>query len=73
MKFKAIELLLVLSHLLSVCCHVGVTTVRLPHDLVDDELRVTTNVKPLDPELGGNAEVVDEGLVLHQIVGHTEV
>jgi hypothetical protein len=26
-----------------------------PHDLVDDELRFTMNVKPLDPELGFDA------------------
>jgi hypothetical protein len=38
MKLEAIELLLQLPDLLSVCRHMGVTSVRLPHDLVDDEL-----------------------------------
>jgi hypothetical protein len=32
----------------------GVTIIRLPYDLVDDEIRVTMDVKPLDPELGGD-------------------
>jgi hypothetical protein len=63
-KFKAIELLLMFSNLLTVCLHVGVMTVRLPHDLVDDELRVTTDVKPLDPKLDGDAQAVDEGLIV---------
>jgi hypothetical protein len=38
--------------------------VRLPDDLVDDELRVTTDVKPLDPKLDGDAQAVDEGLIV---------
>jgi hypothetical protein len=63
-KFKAIELLFMLSNLLTVCCHVGVMIVRLPDDLVDDELRVTTDVKPLDPKLDGDAQAVDEGLIV---------
>jgi hypothetical protein len=39
-----------------------------PHDLVDEELRVTVDVKPLDPDLGGDAKAMDEGLILHHIV-----
>jgi hypothetical protein len=73
MKFETIELLQKLSNLLLVCRHAGVTAVRLPHDLVDDELRVTTNVKPLDLELSGNAYAIDEGLILRHNVGYTEV
>jgi hypothetical protein len=41
--------------------------------LVDDELRVTTNIKSLNPKLGGDAHVVDECLVFCHIVGCTEV
>jgi hypothetical protein len=73
MKFKTIKLFLELSVFLSVCHHAGVAVVRLPHDLVDDELRVTADVKSLDPELNSDAQAVDEGLVLHNIVGHMEV
>jgi hypothetical protein len=37
MKLKTIELLQ-FPNRLSECCHVGVMTVRLPHDLFDNEL-----------------------------------
>jgi hypothetical protein len=46
---------------------VGVATISLPHDLVDDELRVTTDVKLLNNELGGDALAVDGCLVFHHI------
>jgi hypothetical protein len=72
MKFETIDIL-DLSDLLSVCHHAGVTTVRLPHDLVDDDLSVIPDVKPLDPELGGDAQAIDKGLELHHIIGHGEV
>jgi hypothetical protein len=58
---------------MSVCRHAGVMAVRLPHDLVDDELRVTVDVKPLNPKLGSDARVIDECLIFHHIVGRTEV
>jgi hypothetical protein len=73
MKFKSIELLFKLSYLLMVCCHAGVMTIRLPHDLVDDELGVATDVKPLDPELDGDVEAVDKGLVPRHIVCGMEI
>jgi hypothetical protein len=50
LKFKTIELLLKLSYLLAVCHHAEVVAIRLHHDLVDDELRVIMDVKPLDPQ-----------------------
>jgi hypothetical protein len=55
MKLEAIEILLHFPNLLSLCRHAGVTTVQLPHDLVDNGLRVTAVVKSLNPELGGDA------------------
>jgi hypothetical protein len=61
------------SNLLSKCRHAGVTVVSLSYDMVDDELRVIADLKPLDPMLGGNAQGVDESLVLRHIVGHAEV
>jgi hypothetical protein len=73
MKLETIELLLQLPNLLSVCHNVGVTAVRLPHDFVYNELRVTTNVKPLNPELSGDVQVVDECLVFRHIIGREEV
>jgi hypothetical protein len=68
MKFETIKLHLKISYILIVCCHAGDMAVQLPHDLVDDELRVTVDVKLLDPELGSDAEAVDEGLILCHIV-----
>jgi hypothetical protein len=52
---------------------VGVTAIRLLHDLVDDELRVTSDVEPLDPKLGGNVQAVDEVIIFRHIVYCTEV
>jgi hypothetical protein len=73
LEFKAVEFLLKLSYLLAICCHARVTTIRLPYDLVDGELRVTVDVKPLNPKLGGNAQAIDEGLISYYIVCHTEM
>jgi hypothetical protein len=73
MKFKTTELLLKLSYLLVVCCHVGIAVVRFPHDLVDDKLGIAVDVKSLDHKLGSNAWTVDEGLVFCYIVCHAEM
>jgi hypothetical protein len=44
-----------------------------PYDMVDDELIVTTDVEPLDPELNGNVQTNNEGFILRQIVCCTEM
>jgi hypothetical protein len=62
-----------LSYLLLVCNHVGVITVQLSHDMIDDELRVSVDLKPLNPMFGGNAHALDQCLLLHQIAGGAEV
>jgi hypothetical protein len=74
MEFKAVELLLELPNLLAVCHHAGAMAIQLPHDPVDDELRVFVDVvEPLDPELGGDAQAFDESLIFRHIVGCTEM
>jgi hypothetical protein len=73
MKFETIEILLELSYLLTICHHARVTAVWLSNDLVDDKLWVTTDVKPLDPKLSGDAQVVDDGLILHHIVCYAKM
>jgi hypothetical protein len=73
MKLKTIKLLLQLSNILSACHRARVMAVRLPHYLVDDEFRITTDVKSLDPKLDGNAHAIDECLVFCHIIGHEEV
>jgi hypothetical protein len=55
MKLETIKFFLQLSYLLPVCHHMGVTTVQLSHYLIDDKLRVSVDVKPLNPEFGGDA------------------
>jgi hypothetical protein len=55
MELKTVELFLQPPNLHSICHHARVAVVRLFHDLVDDELRVTTDVKPLNPKLDGDA------------------
>ena len=46
---------------------------RLLHDLVDDQLGVTSNIEVADTELVGNAQTVDEYLVFGHIVGGGEM
>jgi hypothetical protein len=55
MKFKTVELLLELPYLSVVGRHAGVVAIRLPHGLIDNELRVTADVELMDPELGSDA------------------
>jgi hypothetical protein len=72
-EHETIDLLLSLPNVLPVFCHAGVMAIRLSHDLVDDELRVTTDVKPLNPKLDGDMQAVDECLVFCYNVGLAEV
>jgi hypothetical protein len=41
--------------------------------LVDDELRVTADVKRMYPKFGGHAQPIDECLIFCYIVGRMEV
>jgi hypothetical protein len=70
MEFEVIKFLLELSYLLAVCRHARVAAIQLSHDLVDDELGVVMDVKPLDPEIDGDAQIVDEGLIFCHVVCH---
>jgi hypothetical protein len=47
-KLKAMELVLKASYLLTVGLHLGIMVARALHDLVNHELRVTSNVEVLD-------------------------
>jgi hypothetical protein len=48
-------------------------TARLSHYLIDDELKVPVNVKPLNPKFGGDAHTVYQGLILDHVIGGTKV
>jgi hypothetical protein len=41
--------------------------------LIDDKLGVPTDVNPLNLKFGGNAQDIDQGLVLRHIIGSVEV
>ena len=54
-KFEAVEFVLQPSDFLVVCSHLGIVIARLLHDLVDDQLGVTPDVKASDAQLDGDA------------------
>ena len=54
-KFEAVELVLQPSDFLAVRSHLGVVAAGLLHDLVDDQLGVTSDVEALDAQLDGDA------------------
>jgi hypothetical protein len=48
-ELEPVELVFQAPNLVAVSLHLRVTTVRVLHDLVDDELRVTASVEASDP------------------------
>jgi hypothetical protein len=48
-ELKAVKLVFKAPYLLIVGLHLGITATRALHDLVDHELRVTSNVELSDP------------------------
>jgi hypothetical protein len=59
MELKTIEFLLQPSYFLPVGCHADVMTIRLSLYLIDNELGVSTNVKSLNSEFGGDVQTVN--------------
>ena len=68
MQFDPSKFVLDLAHLLAICCHERAFAGGLLHDLVDDQLRVTVDIQPCSTELDGDAQSIDEGLILRGIV-----
>ena len=54
-ELEAVELVLQPVNFLIVCSHLGFVAVRLLHDLVDDQLGISSNVEASDAYLDGNA------------------
>ena len=54
-EFEAVEFVLQPLDLLAVRSHLGVVAARLLHDLVDDQLGVTLDVKASDAQLDGDS------------------
>jgi hypothetical protein len=48
-ELKSVKLVFKLPYLLTVGLHLGITTARALHDLVDYELKVTSNIEVSDP------------------------
>jgi hypothetical protein len=53
-ELEVIKFLLQLPNLLPVCSHSGAMTVQHSHDLIDNKLRVPTDVKPLNCKFSSN-------------------
>jgi len=67
-KFEAVELFLQAPDCFAIRVHLGIVTARLFHDMVNDESRVASDVKPFDPKLDRDMETIDKGLVLRRVV-----
>jgi hypothetical protein len=72
-ELEPVELVLQALNLIAVGFHLWVAAVGVLHDMVDDELRATASVEASDPELDGDAQPVDQSLVLGHIVGRREM
>ena len=54
MQLDSLEFVLELAHLLVVCCHEGAFAGGLLHDLIDNKLRVATNVESCSTKFDGD-------------------
>jgi hypothetical protein len=68
-----VEFVLKAPYLVAVGFHLRVVAVRVLHDLIDHELGITTNIEVSDPEFDGDAQPVNESLVLSYIVGGSKM
>jgi len=68
-ELEPVELVFELADCVAVRCHLGVMAAPLLHDLIDDQLGVTLDVKSSDAQLDGDTEPIDESLVFSDIVG----
>ena len=68
MDLDAPKLVLQFAHLLAVCHHKGMPTTGFFHHLVDNQLRVASNVEAACAKLNSDTEAVDETFVLGGIV-----
>jgi hypothetical protein len=72
-KFEAIELVLQPMDFLVIRGHLGVVVALVFHNLVDDELRVTSDIQTSDAQLDGDAQAINKHLILRHIVRSREV
>jgi len=67
-KLEGVELFLQASDRFTVRVHLGIMAARLFHDLVNDESRIASDLKPFNPKLDRDVETIDKRLVLCCIV-----
>ena len=72
-EVKVVELVHKLQYLDAVCFHLWVVAARGFHNLVNDELQVILNIVVSYPELNGEAQTIDEGLIFCNIVRGNKV
>jgi hypothetical protein len=72
-ELEAVEFVLKAPHLLAVGFHLRMVAARVLHDQVDHELEISTNIEVSNPELDGDTQTVNKGLVLSYVVGGCEV
>jgi hypothetical protein len=68
-ELEAVKLVLKVPYLFIVGLHLGIMATRALHDLVDYELRVTSNIEVSDPWFDGDSQAHDECLVFDDVVG----
>jgi hypothetical protein len=67
-ELDAVELVLEGSHDVVVGFHLVIVTTRVLHDLINHELRVSSDVEALDACFDGDSKAAKEGLVLCHVV-----
>ena len=68
-ELKIVKLVFQLVDFSAIHNHLGIVAARLLLDLVDDQLGVTPDIEASDTQLDGDAQAVDECLILSHIVG----
>jgi hypothetical protein len=63
-----VELIFQAPNFVAIGLHFSIAAVGVFNDLVNDKLRVTTSVEALIPKLDGDAQSINQGLVLGHIV-----
>jgi hypothetical protein len=72
-ELNAVKFILEGVHDIAVCFHFLIVTSRILHDLVNHELRVSSDVEALDASFDSDSEDAEEGLIFRHIVGRGEV
>jgi hypothetical protein len=67
-EFKPVELVFQAPNFVALGLHLPVAAVGVLHDLVNDKLRVAMSVEAPNPYLDGDAQPINQSLVLGHVV-----